>query len=126
MTEIVLTVTEDGADDERLDDLGRLVRAELLELPEAVSVDAVTAGEAPPGTRGGLAALAGALLVTSQPQIAALVEIVASLGAWLRRSSGPRTIRLEVGGDVLELSGATNEMHDRLVQDWIARHAVGE
>jgi len=125
MTEIVLTVAEDGADEERLDDLGRMLRAELRDLPEATSVDALTKGEAPPGTRGGLVAAAGALVVTAQPQVAAVVKVVASLWEWLRRGGGggKRTIRLEVDGDVIELSGASNELQEKLVEDWIARRA---
>lgn len=126
MTEIVLAVSEDGADDVRLDDLGRLLREELLQLPEAESVDALVAGEAPPGTRGGLVAEAGALVVTAQPHVAAVVAIVGSVWKWLRRAGGstPRTIRIEVDGDVLELSGATNELQDKLVDDWIARRSA--
>jgi hypothetical protein len=124
MTEIVLTVAEDGADEERLDDLGRMLRAELRDLPEAASVDALTKGEAPPGTRGGLVAAAGALVVTAQPQVAAVVKVVTSLWEWLRRGGGGRrTIRLEVDGDVIELSGASNELQEKLVEDWIARRA---
>ncbi|KQW47327.1 hypothetical protein ASC77_12700 [Nocardioides sp. Root1257] len=126
MTEIVLAVSEDGADDVRLDDLGRLLREELLQLPEAESVDALVVGEAPPGTRGGLVAEAGALVVTAQPHVAAVVAIVGSVWKWLRRagSGTPRTIRIEVDGDVLELSGATNELQDKLVDDWIARRSA--
>jgi hypothetical protein len=124
VTEIVLTLAEDGADDERLDDLGRMLRAELKDLPEATSVDALTVGEAPPGTRGGLVAAAGALVVTAQPQVAAVIKIVSSLWEWLRRGDGgKRTIRLEVDGDVIELSGASSEMQEKLVEEWIARRA---
>ena len=125
MTEIVITVSEDGADDVRLDDLGRLLVAELSDLPEASSVNALHLGEAPPGTRGGLVTQAGALVVDSQPQVAAVVAIVTSLWGWVkRRGHGPRTIRLEVDGDVLELSGATDSVQDILVAEWIARHSV--
>lgn len=125
MTEIVLAVSEDGADDVRRDDLGRLLRDELLQLPEAASVQAVTLGEAPPGARGGLVAEAGALVVTAQPQVAAVLTIVTSLWRWLRRGDDkvPRTIRLEVDGDVIELSGATDALQDKLVEEWIARHS---
>jgi hypothetical protein len=128
MTEIVLAVSEDGADDVRLDDLGRLLRDELLQLPETVSVDPLTVGEAPPGTRGGLAAEAGALLVTAQPHAAAVVTIVTSVWRWLRRggSNTPRMIRLEVDGDVIELTGATDALQDKLVEDWIARRSAAE
>jgi len=127
MPEIVVRVHEVGADAVRLDDLGRLLRADLMELPEADSVDPLTLGEAPPGTRGGLVAEAGTLVVTAQPHLAAVVTIVTSIWRWLKRSDGtPRTIRLEIDGDVLELSGTTNAMQEKLVEDWIARHADAE
>jgi hypothetical protein len=127
MTEIVLAVSEDGADAVRLDDLGRMLRDELLQLPEAASVDALTVGEPPPGARGGLVSEAGALVVTAQPHVAAVVTIVGSLWRWLRRggsANAPRSIRLEIDGDVLELSGATDELQDKLVEDWIGRHSA--
>jgi len=125
MTEIAVAVAEDGADDVRLEDLSRLLRDELLQLPEASSVDAMTTGEAPPGTRGGLVAEAGALVVTAPPQVAALVAVVGSVWRWLRRGgNGQRTIRLEVDGDVLELSGATDALQEKLVEDWISRHST--
>jgi hypothetical protein len=127
MTEIVLAVSEDGADAVRLDDLGRLLRDELLQLPEATSVDAVTVGEAPAGTRGGLVAAAGALVVTAQPHVAAVTAIVTTLWKWLRRGGdGPRTIRLEVDGDVIELTGATDALQDKLVEEWIARRSAAK
>lgn len=125
MTEIVITLSEGGADDVRLDDLGRLLVAELSELPDATSVNSLHLGEAPPGTRGGLVAQAGALVVEAQPQVAAVVAIVTSLWGWVKRSGhGSRTIRIEVDGDILELSGTTDSVQNTLVADWIARHTV--
>lgn len=124
-TEIVLTLAEAGADDLRLDDLTRLLRGELIEIPEATSVEPVVADDAPEGTRSGLVTAAGALLITAQPQVTAMLKIVTSVWAWLRRGEGggSRTVRLEVGGDVIELHGATNELQEKLVADWIARNA---
>lgn len=125
MTEIVMAVSEEGADDVRLEDLGRLLRDELLQLPEASTVAAVATGEAPPGTRGGLIADAGALVVTAQPHVAAVAAVVGSVWRWLRRGGGgKRTIRLEIDGDVIELSGATNALQEQLVEDWISRHST--
>jgi hypothetical protein len=36
---------------------------------------------------------------------------------------GNRTVRLEVDGDVLELTGTTTAVQDRLVDEWIRTHA---
>jgi hypothetical protein len=123
-TDIVLQVSETDADALRLDDLSRSLRAELLEV-DATRVVPLETGPAPEGTRAGLAAAAGALLVTVQPQVAAVVKVVSLVRAWLLRGGGERRIRLEVDGDVIELTGATSELQERLVNEWIARRGDG-
>jgi len=45
---------------------------------------------------------------------------------WLTRSGGRRTVRLEIGGDVLELTGTTSAVQERLVDEWIRAHATVE
>jgi hypothetical protein len=124
-TEIVLHVSEQDADPLRLDDLSRALRAELLEVDATQTVVPLETGPAPEGTRGGLAAAAGALLVTVQPQLAAVVKIVSLVRAWLVRGGGDKRIRLEVDGDVIELTGATTEQQERLIDEWIARRSAG-
>jgi len=44
----------------------------------------------------------------------------------LTRSGGRRTVRLEIGGDVLELTGTTSAVQERLVDEWIRAHATVE
>jgi hypothetical protein len=124
-TEIVLHVAEPDADPLRLDDLSRALRAELLEVDATEAVVPLATGPAPEGTRSGLAAAAGALLVTVQPQVAAVVKVVSLVRAWLVRGGDQRKIRLEVDGDVIELTGATSEQQDRLISEWIARRGDG-
>jgi hypothetical protein len=121
--EILVQVSEEHADRLRLDDLSRQLRGELLEADGTEAVDPLTAGEAPPGTRSGLATVAGALLVTVQPHLGAVVRVVSLLKEWLARSDGGRSIRLEVDGDVIELTGASTELQEKLVAEWIARRA---
>ncbi len=124
-TEIVLHVSEQDADPLRLDDLSRALRDELLEVDATRTVVPLETGPAPEGTRSGLAAAAGALLLTVQPQLAAMVKIVSLMRAWLVRGGGERRIRLEVDGDVIELTGATSEQQERLISEWIARRGDG-
>jgi hypothetical protein len=124
-TEIVLHVSEQDADPLRLDDLSRALRNELLEADETRTVLPLETGPAPEGTRSGLVAAAGALVVTVQPQLAAVVKIVSLMRAWLGRGGGERRIRLEVDGDVIELTGATSEQQQRLIDEWIARRGDG-
>jgi hypothetical protein len=68
-----------------------------------------------------LAAL-GALLVTvSQSQL--LGPVVAAVRSWL--SGGPqRSIKLELDGDAIELTGVSSKEQRRLVDEWLRRHTV--
>ena len=118
---LLIRVAEDGADAERADQLAGHLREELLGL----DVDDVTrapGGEAPPGTRAVDVAAVGALLVTLSGAAASINEIVAVVRGWLARGSTPRTVRIEMDGDVLELSGASLAQQDELVDLFVRRH----
>jgi hypothetical protein len=66
-----------------------------------------------------LAAL-GALLVTvSQSQL--LAPVIAAIRAWVD-GRPQRSIRLELDGDVLELSGVSSKEQRRLTEEWLRRH----
>jgi hypothetical protein len=53
-----------------------------------------------------------------------LTALVTAVRAWLDRGhESTRSIRVEVDGDVLELSGATAAEHDELVSLFLSRHA---
>ena len=41
---------------------------------------------------------------------------------WLARGDRNRRVRLEIGGDVLELSDATAEDQEKLINVFLARH----
>lgn len=111
-----------GADDDELERLARSLRAELLEL-DVEDVEPATDGAAPEGARAIEAVALGALVV----RLVRTPEVLGALTRAIRRWSGPRperTVRIELDGDVLELSGATGEETDKLVDAWIERHAV--
>jgi hypothetical protein len=114
---------EPGADDERLDELTRRLRNELRELENLDDERTRTSGS-PDGARGMDAATLGSLLVTlAQPQ--ALQALVSTLRAWLGRTPDPaRRVRVELDGDVLELSAATADQQDQLVSAFLARHGT--
>jgi hypothetical protein len=121
-----LQLAEDGADAERLDSLTGFLRQELLQL-DVEDVTALRAGEAPPGTRGFDVVAVGGLMVTLGRSVAGLRAVVSAVGKWLGRGEGTaRTVRLEIDGDVLELSGATAADQQRLIELFVSRHAVGE
>lgn len=116
----VVRVDEEGADAERLDVLVRYLRAELGEL------DAVEVGElrtaAPDGTRAVDLAAAGALVV-SLARGGALKSVVDVVRRWLDRGPSGRRIRIEIDGDVLEISDASARQQDQLVDVFVTRHA---
>lgn len=117
-------LSEDGADDQRLDMLAGYLRDELLQL-DVQNVTALRAGEPPPGSRGLEIAAAGALLVSISQSAERLGAVVAAIRRWLTRSDAtPRTVRLEIGGDSLELSGASEADQKRLIELFVSRHSV--
>jgi hypothetical protein len=121
-----LQLSEQGADAERLDALTGLLRGELLQL-EVQDVTALRAGESPPGARGLDAVAVGGLLVGLGSSAEGLGSVISAVRAWLGRGGGTRrTVRLELGGDALELSEATAADQDRLIGLFISRHAAGE
>jgi len=91
---------------EQLEELTRALRQEILTL-DVESVVPRSGGEAPPGTRGVDAAAIGALVVSVAPALGALARLVTTVVDWLRRGGTQRTVRLKIGDDELELSGAS-------------------
>jgi hypothetical protein len=124
--ELRLQLSEEGADAERLDVLTHSLRHELLQL-DVEDVTAQRAGAPPPGARGGLdAAQVGGLLVALGNDVQGLSAVIAAIRAWLARHRGAhRRVRLEIAGDVLELSSATMADQDRLIGLFVDRHAAG-
>ncbi|WP_340683400.1 hypothetical protein LCL61_33205 [Amycolatopsis coloradensis] len=114
---------EDGADAERVDQLTGYLRSELIERGVA-EVKALPAGPAPPGSRGFDVATVGGLLVTLGQSAEGLRSVVAAVREWLSRGGRvKRTVRLEIDGDVLELSEATLTDQDKLVDLFVSRHS---
>lgn len=124
--ELRLQLSEDGADIERLAVLTDYLRAELLQL-DVEDVKALPAGEPPPGARVFGTATIGALLIALGQSVEGLRSVVSVIRHWLRRGEGTgRAVRLELGGDALELSQASAADQERLIEVFIRRHTAGE
>jgi len=96
------------------------LRRELLDL-DVEAVEVPRAGEPPAGSRAVDAAAIGALVVNlANSQL--LSAVVAAIGSWLARSSR-HSIKLQLGDDVLELTGLSSSEQRRLTDEWLARHA---
>ena len=123
--ELRLLLEEDGADAERVDLLTGHLRRELAQL-DVERVRPLPAGAAPPGTRALDAAVIGGLLVTLGQSGAGLAAVITAIRGWLARTPGPaRTVRVELGGDVIELSEASAAEQDRLIELFVSRHSAG-
>jgi hypothetical protein len=107
------------AEAEEVADATMQLRRELLDL-DVSAVEVPQAGEPPPGTRAVELAALGALAVSiAKPEL--LTAVVAVVRSWLSRSQH-RSIKLVLGGDVLELTGVPSDEQRRLTDEWLRRH----
>jgi hypothetical protein len=107
------------ADPEEVAEATLQLRREL----DVESVEIPRTGEPPPGSRAVDLAALGTLVVTvTQSQL--LASVVAAARSWLAGAQ-KRSIKLELGGDVLELSGVSSAEQRRLTDEWLRRHESG-
>ena len=125
-SQVQVYLSEDGADAERLAKLAGYLRQELLQL-DVEDVTALRVGEPPPGARAFDVAVVGALLVSLGSTVEGLRAVVGAVRKWLAGGDRVRrTVRLEIGGDTLELSEATVTDQERLINVFIGRHAASD
>ncbi|MEU6867147.1 hypothetical protein ABZ924_28535 [Streptomyces sp. NPDC046876] len=122
MNSLQIFLSEDGAEAERLDWLAGVLRQDLLQL-DVDEVTTVRRGDDPAGARG-VAVEAGALLVDLGSSVAVLREVLHAVMDWWRRSRSRPTIRLEMDGDVLEISEASTGQVDRSFELFVNRHST--
>jgi hypothetical protein len=118
MLDIQLDVGPD-ADAEEVTEATLQLRRELLDV-DVEAVELPRGGEPPPGTRAAELAALGALAVTiGNSQL--LSPVMAAVRSWLAGSSR-RSIKLELDGDALELTGLSSAEQRRLADEWLRRH----
>lgn len=121
MLGVQVAVGPDG-DVEEVAQAALQLRRELLDLD--VDVAGVPgAGEPPPGSRAVDLAALGALVVNVADS-ELLAAVVAAVRSWLAGSSR-RSVKLELGGDALELTGVSSREQRRLADEWLDRHTAG-
>jgi hypothetical protein len=121
--ELHVLLCEQGADALRQDELTALLRQELLQL-EVTDVRPLQGGSAPAGARGLDAAAVGGLAVALGQSAQGLRAVVATVVGWLSRGrdDAPRSIRMEIDGDSVEISGVSRVDEGRLLDVFIQRH----
>ena len=110
------------ADPAEIDEITAKLRRELLEL-DVESVERAPAGEAPEGSRGIALALGALVVKFAAPKL--LAAVVAVIKGWASRHGGARSVKLTMNGDSLEVTAASSEEQDRLIEAWIDRHSSG-
>jgi len=108
--------TSEG-DDEELARLTQRLRSQLLEL-DVDSVEPVT-NTVDSDRAKGLEALAGWLVVRFGTE--GLRTVVGAVVGWATRTS--HSVEISYGGDVLKVNRATSAQQERLINDFLARHA---
>ena len=116
---LALELSEVGADPARLEELTTRLRSELLDL-DVNDVERVSAGEAPDGSRAIELAAVGALLVTMEQSGALVAKVVSTIREWLKRDPEPtRAVKITLGDQTIELTAASSDQQDRLVEEFI-------
>ncbi|MFE9621590.1 hypothetical protein [Streptomyces sp. NPDC006527] len=121
--QLLILLTEEGAEAERVAELTGYLREELLDL-DVDDVRAVPGGEVPPGARAVDVTQIGSLLVALGSSATALSQVVTVLRGWLGRCRDERpSLRLTLDDDVLEISEATDEQVTEAFDLFVRRHA---
>lgn len=108
------------ADLEELDELTAELRLRLLDL-DVMAVEAMRAGDAPPGTRAGDAFTIGGLIVTLVASPELIKGTIGTIQSWLAARSG-KSVELELDGDKIKLTGLTSEQQARFIELFLERH----
>jgi hypothetical protein len=112
------------SDSEELAELTAKLRRELLQL-DVDAVDHAVAGEAPPGAKAIDVIVIGTLIVSLGRNAAKLGSVVRMVQSWVGKRPD-RTVKLELDGDAIEITGASARDQQRLIDLWIDRHAGPE
>lgn len=116
--EILVRVTDPGADDETLERLAASLRRELTEL-DVDDVRPVPAGPPPDGARAVDAAAVGVLLVAVAQALESIGGIITVVRGWVGGAPADRAVELTIGEHTVKLTSATVDQQDRLVEEFL-------
>ena len=123
-TDITIELAETDADAEIFEQLTYGLRDELLETP-VDSVDVPTIGEAPEGSRAiGIAAI-GALVIKYAGSADVVEKVLGVVRSWFNKKPDARTLKVTINGDVLELTAATLQQQQELIDAFVKRSSAG-
>jgi hypothetical protein len=115
-TSVIIEVEETGparrgadATEELRQELARLGTAQVSApgRPQSRAIDVATLGQ---------------IVVTVSGVAGGLLPVVETVRRWLQARAASRRVRLEIDGDVLEVSGLDSDAQQELVDRWLERH----
>ena len=115
-------LAEPDTDDQELAELAFRLRGELLDL-DVEAVEPAAAGQAPADAMGVELLAIGALVVRCVLCPDVLRSVVSGVRSWASRQR-MRSVKITLDGDSLELTGVRSAEQERLIDLWIARHAI--
>lgn len=110
---------EPDADAVEIEGAALNLREELLEL-DVDTVERPASGPPPEGAKGVEATLVGTLLVSAGKEV--IGAVVRTLAGWVSRDKS-RSVRLQLGGDIIDITNPSEEDQQRLLEAFLARHA---
>jgi hypothetical protein len=124
--ELRVQLAERGADADRLDALTGFLRRELFK-SDVEDVTALRGGESRPPAQGFDVIAVGRLLVNLSRSAEGMRAGVSALRRWPAGGERTRrTVRMEINGDVLELSQTTAADQHRRIELFVGRNAAGK
>jgi membrane-associated two-gene conflict system component 1 (EACC1) len=102
----------------------RRLRRELSELDSAV-VRPATGPSTPPGSKATDPVTIGAIVLALSASGGVFVGIVETVKDWLGRQADRHRITLTVDGDSIELTRASAEEREALIEAFVRRHSAG-
>jgi hypothetical protein len=111
-----------AADAEEVDEATARLRQELLEL-DVDQVNRPVIGEAPEGARAAEVLALGGLVVTLARNAGTIGAVIGALQSWVTRDR-TRSVKLELDGETLEVTGVSSREQERLIEAWISRHST--
>lgn len=120
--ELKLNITADAADDDELADFARRTRDDLRELRSVEKMEALSPGETPARSKGGLSPQDWqSFVLTLAASGGVLTTLINALQSILTSRAG-RTITLEINGDKVSMTGNLSKRDRDLIHEWLVRH----
>ncbi len=125
-TELKIEILDPEADDKELNELTESLRQDLLAL-DVDSVSRPRLAPAPEGSKGLDVAAVGAILVALKSSVDVATQVVSAVRSWMHRTKGStQTLKLTMNGQTLELSSATVDQQQQLLDAFVAAAATSK